>query len=67
MEIHFQFQLILRDGAVHKAQVLGDDLIKDETPHRRFDQALLHGAVCHGLLHSGFYPAVEGHDFILIG
>ena len=33
MEIHFQLQLIARNTPVHKAQILGQDLVENKTPH----------------------------------
>ena len=67
MEINLQKQLVSFCFPVHKAQVLGNDLIKQQTSQCRVDHALLLGAILHSLLHTHLDPGVQCDISILIG
>ena len=66
MEVYFQLQLILRNGAVNESKVLRNDLVKDETSYSRLDDTGLYCAVGHGAAYPYLYPAVESNHMVLV-
>ena len=67
MEIDLQEEFIAGNAPVHKAQVLGNDLVEQETAHRGFHDSGFHCPVFHRPGHTDLYPGMKGHGLILIG
>ena len=65
VEIHLQLQLVLRDTAVYKAQILRQDLVENKSSQRRLDHARLIRAV-HILRHADFNLTLQRDNAVFI-
>ena len=66
MEIYLQLQLIARNAAIHKAQILGQDLVEDETAHGGLDDIGQLCSVRQLLAHAHLNAGLKLDDAILV-
>ena len=67
MEIDLQLQEILRYASIHKAQILGQNLVENKASQCGLYNTRHHFPCCICLRHADFNPGMQGTSLILIG